>query len=102
MIGVTIILAALIIGWFALSAGILWLGVAERDAVACVFGGVALVFGIGVCALLYESTHDPSPSITLQSKNWECTASRTILVPMLVGKITVLRPQERCTQWSEK
>ena len=54
---------------------------------------------LGLVVFVINLISGPDQTISLDKRDWHCTATRTELVPVLVGKIFIPEPQEVCTTW---
>lgn len=72
------------------------------------FMGLIVAAIVGVLGLVGWGawTDSQSPTIELIKEDWQCTDKKTtiLMVPMLVGKVTVMRPQPvtKCIRYERR
>lgn len=57
------------------------------------------IVGVGIVAGFITLISGPDQTISLDKRDWHCTATRTELVPVPVGKALIPEPRTVCTTW---
>lgn len=62
---------------------------------------IACVLGMGVIIGVLSLFDSPTHYITLDERDWHCTTTQTLMVPVLVGKVLIPEPRTVCTTWEK-